>query len=86
MESTPVDHTLAADGAAVQSRREALKMFGRYAATAPAVMVLLQSRESLAGWGNGRGRGKSFGRGKGFAWGKGGRRRRGGGGGDGPYG
>lgn len=80
MESTPVDHTSAADGAAVQSRREALKMFGRYAATAPAVMVLLESRESLAGWGNGRGRGK------GFAWGKGGRRRRGGGGGDGPYG
>jgi hypothetical protein len=32
-----------------QSRREALKRFGRYAAVAPTAMVLLQPRDSLAG-------------------------------------
>ncbi len=37
------------DGAADQSRREALKRFGRYAAAAPAAMVLLQARKSEAG-------------------------------------
>ncbi len=52
-----------------QSRREALMRFGRYAAMAPTVMVLLQSRESLAkGWGKG---------GKGHRWGRGGRRGKG---------
>jgi hypothetical protein len=50
-----------------QSRREALKKFGRYAAVAPTVMVLLEPRESHAGKGRGRG------------WGKGGKRRNGGG-------
>ena len=33
---------------ASQSRREALKKFGRYAAAAPTAMVLLESRESHA--------------------------------------
>jgi hypothetical protein len=32
-----------------QSRREALQKFGRYAAVAPAAMVLLQPRDSYAG-------------------------------------
>jgi hypothetical protein len=50
-----------------QSRREALKKFGRYAAVAPTVMVLLEPRESHAGKGKGRG------------WGKGGKWRNGGG-------
>jgi hypothetical protein len=33
---------------ASQSRREALKKFGRYAAAAPTAMVLLEPRESHA--------------------------------------
>jgi hypothetical protein len=45
-----------------QSRREALKKFGRYAAAAPTAMVLLQPRESHAGKGKRSKRGK---RGKG---------------------
>ncbi len=51
------------DGATDQSRREALKRFGRYAAAAPAAMVLLQPRASHAGgrriirWVRGRGKG-----------------------------
>jgi hypothetical protein len=45
-------------GAIDQSRREALKVFGRYAAAAPAAMVLLQARESHAGKAKGRGKGK----------------------------
>jgi hypothetical protein len=53
-----------------QSRREALKKFGRYAAVAPTVMVLLEPRESYAGKGKG----------KAWAWGKGGKKRNGGGG------
>ena len=57
------------DGPPSQSRREALKKFGRYAAVAPTVMVLLEPRESHAGKGKGRGRG----------WGKGGKSRNGGG-------
>ena len=73
MKSTLVDHNSAAGPAADQSRREALKRFGRYAAAAPTAMVLLQPRESQAGKGKGRGRGK------GLAWGKGGRRGKGGG-------
>jgi hypothetical protein len=44
------------DGATNQSRREALKRFGRYAAFAPAAMVLLESRASHAGKGKSRGR------------------------------
>jgi hypothetical protein len=51
-----VSHTLAS-----QSRREALKEFGRYAAAAPTVMVLLEPRESHAGKGK---RFKRFKRGK----------------------
>jgi hypothetical protein len=58
------------EGPTSQSRREALKKFGRYAAIAPTVMVLLEPRESHAGKGKGRGRG----------WGKGGKWRNGGGG------
>ena len=49
-----------------QSRREALKRFGRYAAAAPTAMVLLQPREGHAGKGNGHSWGK------GGRWGKGG--------------
>jgi hypothetical protein len=52
-----VSHTLAS-----QSRREALKEFGRYAAAAPTVMVLLEPREGHAGNGKRSKRGK---RGKG---------------------
>lgn len=37
-----------ADRKATQTRREALKKFGRYAAAAPAAMVLLQPRASDA--------------------------------------
>ena len=62
-----------ADVAPNQSRREALKKFGRYAAAAPAVMVLLEPRVGHAG--------KSRGRGKGPAWGSGGRPGKGKGGG-----
>ncbi len=47
---TGVDLAPAA-GATNQSRRETLKMFGRYAAAAPVAMVLLQPSESLAGKG-----------------------------------
>ena len=47
-----------------QCRREALKKFARYAAAAPAAMVLLEPRESLAK--------KRKGKGKGGGWGKGG--------------
>jgi hypothetical protein len=50
-----------ADAKADQSRREALKNFGRFAAVAPTTMVLLDSREGSAKPGNGRG------------WGRGGR-------------
>ena len=53
-----------ADGGTAQSRREALKRFGRYAAAAPTAMVLLQPRDSLAGKAKGRGKG----RGKGKGW------------------
>lgn len=38
-----------------QSRREALKNFGRYAAAAPTAMVLLQPRRGEAIPGNGKG-------------------------------
>jgi hypothetical protein len=48
---TPIEptETSMADTLANQSRREALKKFGRYAAAAPTAMVLLQPRESHAG-------------------------------------
>ena len=46
------------DSLASQSRREALKKFGRYAAVAPTAMVLLEPREGHAGKGKGKGRGK----------------------------
>jgi hypothetical protein len=48
-----------------QSRREALKRFGRYAAAAPTTMLLLEPREGHAGRGNRRGGGKG---GKGRKW------------------
>ena len=44
---TGVDLPPAAEGTG-QSRRDALKLFGRYAAAAPAAMVLLQAGESHA--------------------------------------
>jgi hypothetical protein len=49
-----------------QCRRESLKKFARYAAAAPAAMVLLEPRESLAKKRKGQGKGKGRG------WGKGG--------------
>ena len=74
MDAVKLDET-AAGGAANESRREALKRFGRYAAAAPTAMVLLQPRDGHAG-SKGRGRRKgSNGR-------KPARRR---GGGDSPY-
>ena len=64
---TPMDEVSESLDAS-QSRREALKKFGRYAAAAPTAMVLLEPRESHAGRrkGGGRGRkGRGWGRGKG---------------------
>jgi hypothetical protein len=43
---TSMDKT--SDSLASQTRREALKTFGRYAAVAPTAMVLLQPREGHA--------------------------------------
>ena len=68
MGSMQVHEASAADGTPDESRRDALKRFGRYAAAAPAVMVLLEPREGHAGKGKGRGWGK------GGRWGKRGRR------------
>jgi hypothetical protein len=59
-----------ADTLANQSRREALKKFGRYAAAAPTAMILLQARESHAGKARG---GKSS---RGGKWGRGGKGRK----------
>ena len=59
---TSMDKT--SDSPVSQSRREALKKFGRYAAVAPTVMVLLEPREGHAGKGKGKGWGKG-GKGKG---------------------
>jgi hypothetical protein len=56
-----------------QSRREALKRFGRYAAAAPTAMILLQPREGHARKGNGRGSGTGSKWGKGGKWGEGGK-------------
>lgn len=65
MESkTGVDLPPAA-GATNQSRREALRVFGRYAAAAPAAMVLLQPHESHA---KAKRRRKRRGKGKGKGW------------------
>ena len=47
---TPMDEVSESLDAS-QSRREALKKFGRYAAAAPTAMVLLQPSESHAGKG-----------------------------------
>jgi hypothetical protein len=44
-----VGKVAAPDGMIDDSRREALKRFARYAAAAPATMVLLQPSESYAG-------------------------------------
>ena len=44
-----VGKVAAPDGMINDSRREALKRFARYAAAAPATMVLLQPSESHAG-------------------------------------
>jgi hypothetical protein len=49
MTPTQPDEISMTDTLADQSRREALKKFGRYAAAAPAAMVLLQPRYSYAG-------------------------------------
>jgi hypothetical protein len=46
----------AADTPTSQTRREALKRFGRYAAAAPTVMVLLQPSVGHAGGRRGGGR------------------------------
>jgi hypothetical protein len=73
MKSTSSDQTLVPHVASGQSRREALKRFGRYAAAAPTAMVLLEPREGHAGKGNGRGRGNGRGWGNGGKGGKGGR-------------
>ena len=43
-------------GAADETRREALKRFGRYAAAAPTAMLLLDPRQGHA-YGNGNGNG-----------------------------
>lgn len=66
MTSTKPEETSEAHAPTNQSRREALKRFGRYAAAGPTAMILLQPRESHAGKGKGRGWGK------GGKWGKGG--------------
>lgn len=63
------------EAATHHSRREALKRFGRYAAAAPTVVMLLQPSEGHARQGNGRGWGKGGkagkgGRGKGGTWAK----------------
>ena len=54
-----------------ESRREALKSFGRYAAVAPTAMVLLQPRQGAAKPGNGKGWGPGGNPGK-KGWGRGG--------------
>jgi hypothetical protein len=46
MRSMNMDGVSATDGTTIESRREALKKFGRYAAAAPTVMMLLQPVES----------------------------------------
>ena len=58
MESRTVVDLAPAAGASRQSRREALIRFGRYAAAAPAAMVLLQPREIHAGKAKGHGKRK----------------------------
>ena len=63
MKSIKVDEV--SGGASNQSRREALKKFGRYAAAAPAAMILLQPRQSHARRRHGYGRGHGWGRGRG---------------------
>ena len=45
----PIKKAEAAEPTTTQSRRDALRKFGRYAAVAPTAMVLLQSRPSHAG-------------------------------------
>jgi hypothetical protein len=62
--------TLGADTATNQSRREALKKFGRYAAAVPTAMILLQPSVSYADRDRGRGWFKG---GRGKKWGKRGR-------------
>ena len=48
MDTSRLDEVSRPLGTADQSRREALKKFGRYAAAAPTAMVLLQSRDGFA--------------------------------------
>ena len=48
MESMNLDERSVADGATDQSRREALKRFGRYAAVTPTAMLLLSARSGHA--------------------------------------
>jgi hypothetical protein len=55
MTSTKLSEGASAETATCQSRREALKRFGRYAAMAPTTMLLLSPRSAGAdhrGWHN----------------------------------
>lgn len=72
MTSTEPEATSEAYAPSKQSRREALKAFGRYAGVAATAMVLLQPREGHAGKGKGLAWGKGGKWGKGGRWGKGG--------------
>jgi hypothetical protein len=64
MASTNPGEISAADTPTNQTRREALKRFGRYAAAAPTIMVLLQPRDGQAakrrGGGSPRGGGSHY--------------------------
>jgi hypothetical protein len=55
MGSANPEEISAADSPTNQTRREALKRFGRYAAAAPTVVVLLQPSVGHAGRSKGRG-------------------------------
>ena len=54
MGSDPRPDLSPVDGETNQGRREALLKFGRFAAAAPAAMLLLQPRDSFAGKRKGR--------------------------------
>jgi hypothetical protein len=70
MASMTTRATSAAPVATRQSRRETLKRFGRYAAAAPTVTILLQPSESHARKGRGWGKWSKSNKG---GWGKGGK-------------
>ena len=73
MSMTKQGETLRADTTTHQSRREALKKFGRYAAAVPTAMILLQPGVSHADPGRKRGWFKGGKWGKHGKWGKRGR-------------